>query len=333
MSDIPELEPQNNEQRRAISKWRIAGAFGIALLVSLAAFALAASVPNEGQAFAGVAFLLIMPAALSAFVAYVADPMHEKPYRFYAAIPLILTFIAVLLGAVILREGVVCIVMLSPIWIGSGLVGVSALYAFRTKRSDPNRVNASVLLLLPLLAIQLEPMFPVPVAQGLVRSDIVIAAAPEKIWPHLLAMPGIAPGEGRWNVSQNVLGIPRPSSAVVVRTADGLVRKAEWRANARFDEVITGMKIGQAIRWRFHFPDDSIRRYTDAHVDPAGHTMRIETGGYRIEPLPDGTSRLVLETGYRMQTPLSGYASFWGQFFLGDIQNNVLAIVKNRAER
>jgi Polyketide cyclase / dehydrase and lipid transport len=318
--------------RRSIATRRIAGAFGIALLFAFAAFALATFIPSEGQAFASISFLFIAPAALCAFIAYVADPMREKPYRSYAAVPLILTFLAVLLGAIFLREGVVCILMLSPIWIGSGLLGVSAVYSLRNRMDEPNRVNASVMLLLPLIAMQLEAALPVPVTGERVTSAIVINAPADQVWPHLLSIPAIRADEGQWNLSQDVIGILRPSNAQIVETAQGLVRKAEWGPNARFDEVITALDPGRAIQWRFHFPDDSIRRYTDEHVDPAGHVFRIETGGYRIEPLSGGRTWLVLETRYRMQTPMAVYAAWWGQFFLSDIQDNVLTIIKDRAE-
>jgi Polyketide cyclase / dehydrase and lipid transport len=325
----PDIDPA---LRRSIAGRRIAGAFGIALLFALAAFALASVIPREGQAFASISFLFIAPAALCAFIAYVADPMREKPYRNYAAVPMILTFLAVLLGAIFLREGVVCILMLSPIWIGSGLLGVSAVYSLRKRLDEPNKVNASVMLILPLIAMQLEAMLPVPVSHEQVSSAIVIDAPAEQVWPHLLSIPAIRADEGQWNLSQDVIGIPRPSHAQVIDTAQGLVRKAEWGPNARFDEVITGLEPGRAIQWRFHFPDDSIRQYTDAHIDPAGHIFRIETGGYRIEPLSGGKTRLVLETNYRMHTPMAGYAAWWGEFYLSDIQDNVLTIIKDRVE-
>jgi hypothetical protein len=41
----------------------------------------------------------------------------------------------------------------------------------------------------------------------------------------------------------------------------------------------------------------------------------------------------VLDTGYRMRTPVNGYAALWGELFLGDLEGNLLALVKQRAER
>ena len=41
----------------------------------------------------------------------------------------------------------------------------------------------------------------------------------------------------------------------------------------------------------------------------------------------------MIDTHYWMRTPVNIYAALWGEFFLGDIENNLLALVKQRAER
>ncbi|MEL1251617.1 hypothetical protein [Aurantiacibacter gilvus] len=60
--------------------------------------------------------------------------------------------------------------------------------------------------------------------------------------------------------------------------------------------------------------------------------MRIETGGYELERLPDGRHLLRLHTTYAAQTHFNGYAALWGELFLGDIQANVLEVIRQRAE-
>ena len=34
-----------------------------------------------------------------------------------------------------------------------------------------------------------------------------------------------------------------------------------------------------------------------------------------------------------MQTPVNGYSRLWGEIFLGDIEKNLLVLIKQRAER
>src|SRR5690606_30307893 len=126
--------------------------------------------------------------------------------------------------------------------------------------------------------------------------SIVIEASPDQIWPHLLRLDGLRDEEGVWNITQDILRIPRPSSAVVNRDGMGAVRAAQWGNNIRFEEHITAWRENEEIAWKFVFPDDSISRYTDPHIHPDGASLKVATGAYRMIPLADGSTRLTLET-------------------------------------
>jgi hypothetical protein len=58
----------------------------------------------------------------------------------------------------------------------------------------------------------------------------------------------------------------------------------------------------------------------------------VTDGGYRLLPLHNGDQRVILSTRYRVRTPVNAYAALWGQLFLGDMENNLLATIKARAE-
>ena len=45
-----------------------------------------------------------------------------------------------------------------------------------------------------------------------------------------------------------------------------------------------------------------------------------------------GRTLLTLRTNYIAKTHVNPYARLWGEILLGDIQSNVLAIIKQRAE-
>ena len=48
--------------------------------------------------------------------------------------------------------------------------------------------------------------------------------------------------------------------------------------------------------------------------------------------IDENSTRLILQTDYVMQTPVNMYNALWGEFFLGDIHNNILATIKTRSE-
>ena len=139
--------------------------------------------------------------------------------------------------------------------------------------------------------------------------------------------------EGVWTVSQSLLGLPRPTGAKLTGRGEGAVRDAEWQGGVRFREIVTRWQPDRALQWRFSFPDASIRLRTDEHIDPHGRHLWIESGGYDLIPTQDGGTKIRLWTRYRAATPLNAYAAMWGEMILGDIQNNVLAIVAGRIAR
>jgi len=276
-------------------------------------------------------FLILLPAALSGFVAFVADPWRERSLKNYLMIPVWLLLAVIGASAIFLMEGVVCILLLSPLWLASGLAGAALTYKIRNRAGD-GRVYCSTMLLVPLLAMQIEPMIPLPLATTGVTRTIVVEATPETLWPLLLGIPDVRAGEGRWNLSQDVIGIPRPLGARLVGRGIGADRYADWGAGIKFRERITEWQPGRVIGWRFIFDEIDGWQFTDRHLVPDSPYFKITTGGYRLEPVNARHTRVILETRYAIQTPVNAYSQLWGELFLGDLENNLLALIKSRAE-
>ena len=64
-----------------------------------------------------------------------------------------------------------------------------------------------------------------------------------------------------------------------------------------------------------------------------GPAFEILDGVYTIEPLDSQRVVLHLSSRHRLSTKLNPYGGLWTDFLLGDIQNYILTIVKDRAER
>ena len=91
------------------------------------------------------------------------------------------------------------------------------------------------------------------------------------------------------------------------------------------------MLVG-ATGWAFVFSNSSLQDYTDRHISPDGQFLKIDTGDYTLTPLNDGTTKLTLRTNYIAKTHVNIYAQMWGEILLGDIESNILTIIKRRAE-
>ena len=162
---------------------RIVAAIAVALAFALGVYLLLEAVRPE-LGLISFSFLLILPAAISAFVCYVADPWKERSHRDYLLIPFYILLIVIVTSLVFLREGVICVLILSPLWAGSGAAGATIAYRLRRRQrtgNDPTYCTA--LLILPLLAMQIEPMIPLPIDTHSVTRSIVINASPDAIWP------------------------------------------------------------------------------------------------------------------------------------------------------
>lgn len=313
---------------------RLALRIGFLLLLALGVYAWSHMVGVETGPWAiGWAVIVVLPYAIGALTQlfiYVPDTARKMPAW---VSPLAVIAIVLVLGAFILREGVICIVMLTPVWMIAALFGSLSVTNLHDVFKERHRSSAFVLVLLPFAAVFLDASAPPVVERFTVSRSVVISASANQIWPYLLKLEGLAPHDGVWNITQNLLGVPRPSSAVVVGEGIGSVRQARWGENIRFEERVTDWRLDKRLAWNFAFPDDSVSRYTDPHIRPDGRNLKIESGSYALTPLPGGTTRLTLETRYLARTPVNLYAAMWGELALGDIQTNILAIVKDRAER
>jgi hypothetical protein len=315
---------------------RILGAIAVALAFACGVYLLMEAVqPDTG--LVSFSFLLVLPAAICAFVAYVADPWGERSAAYYRLIPVWILLAVVVLSLIVLHEGVVCVLILSPLWLLSGFIGADITWRLRRHRYDDdeeptNKVHCAAILLLPLLSMQIEPYVPLPQADVAVTRSIVVDASPAQIWPLLRGIPDVRPGEGKWNITQDLIGVPRPLGARLVGEGIGAQRLANWGHDVRFREQIVEWQPGTRIAWRFRFDDMNAWQFTDRHLMPDSPYFRVTTGGYRLEPLASGQTRLTLDTHYWIKTPVNAYSRLWGELFLGDLENNLLALVKQRAE-
>jgi len=291
---------------------------------------------ENGPDGVGIAVLLAIPASLGGLFTRLIDPDGQMSPMGCFGWPTLFLLGLVALAMLLFREGAICVAMILPLWLPAAALGalVNRLGARHKRRREgtSTELHSAGWLLFPVLALSADVLAPAQWQNMTVRREVVIVASRERIWPILHSMPVIAPSEGKMNFTQDVLGIPRPSSVQVKQEKGRLVRKAQWGPDARFDEIVTRSIPMKELAWHFSFQNDSIQAYTDRHISPNGPTLKIANGGYQLTPLANGKTRLTLTTSYRMRVRLGSYLRLWGQILLGDIQENVLAIIKQRAE-
>ncbi len=317
--------PPQHLRRRLIS------GFAIALTIAISAYLLINKSSSDAIAFGSFWFLAILPAFLCAFICYIGDPDADRNSSFYWWVPVGLVAVVIFGSAFFLREGVICLVMLSPIWLAFGWIG-AFIMRNALRRHHQSGTFRSTLLLFPLLIGMVEHQIPMPHEGVMVTRQIVVNATPAQIWPYAVSNPHIAQNEGRWTFSQNIVGLPRPRATILRGTGIGAVRTALWGDHINFDERITQWQPGRILGWDFAFTNTSLQDYTDKHIAPDGQFLTVDSGDYTLKPLSPTQTLLTLHTHYIAKTHVNPYAELWGELFLGDVEDNILTIIKQRAE-
>ncbi|HEY3799496.1 MAG TPA: SRPBCC family protein [Caulobacteraceae bacterium] len=324
-----------NEQAEPLARrrlsYRVASGFALALAIAFSTYLLLNLSRPTSAALGSFWFLILLPALLCALICYIGDPDRTRSAGFYWGVPLVLAGAVVVGSVFVLHEGVICVLMLSPLWLGSGWAGAFLLCGQRRKPIDPRTFESSFLVI-PIIVGLIEPAIPVPHDQVLLTRTVVVHATPAEIWPFAVSNRSIGADEGRWTITHNVIGLPRPSATTIVGAGVGAVRTAYWGRHINFEEDITEWSPGRRLGWRFAFNNTSLQDYTDQHISPDGAFLKIESGDYTLRQTGPDTTQLTLETRYLAKTHLNLYARLWGEFLLGDTQDNILTILKNRAE-
>lgn len=287
--------------------------------------------------YSGIAFMGLLPFVIGALV----TGAGLQVYSHYGCIiaPVLLFAIMFPLVHYGLAEGLICIIMVLPFWLAAGIGGALATYVIhrrqrRLEREEGvTRFQALGLAALPFALLYAEEASPPAWEEHAVVRHVDIAADARDVWPLLLSIPAVSSDEGIATFTHDIAGIPRPAEARLVQRGGQLVRVGRWGDAIRFEERVTALEPERRIAWDFAFPDNSVQAYTDRHISPDGPLLKIARGGYTLQPLGDGKVRVTLSTTYRMRSRLDWYLAAWGERMLGDVEANVLAIIKARAER
>jgi uncharacterized protein YndB with AHSA1/START domain len=226
-------------------------------------------------------------------------------------------------------EGAICILMSLPIYlplssVGGILGGVSRL------RGPYGRLAAAAL---PFVIAPLEQKIPAPLELHRLGSEIAIHAPPAAVWEEIVEVPTITEDEQRPALFTR-LGFPRPLNATIDRRGVGAIRHARFERGVLFIETITHFEPEHRLRFTIAAQTDSIPPETlDPHVTIGGPYFDVQSGEYTIEPREDGGVILHLASELRVTTRFNFYARPWVDSIMRSIQENILVVLRERAER
>lgn len=300
------------------------------LTLLLCTVALAAFFSKMHFSMVSSSFLIALPLLTGLFIALFAH--INQPSTTFAHIFQLCTqnFIMFIIIAIfLLQEGIICLVMASPILLillllGGGIGHILCKIGIRPKSNLP------VMAALPLLLLLPKPQANTQYSQT--HKDIIIDAPVEAVWEQINHINDIKSEELGSHFIYNI-GVPKPISGMTVEENNELVRKIYWEKNIHFEEHITEYIPNQKISWKFHFDQTSFPSYAlDEHVTIGGEYFDLLKTSYTLSEYGANKTKLGIDIHYRLSTNLNWYAEFWAKTSLNSFSNAVLELYQHRLE-
>lgn len=225
-------------------------------------------------------------------------------------------------------EGLVCLVMASPLALVLNLFGATTGWALMQRSSGAGPIGLG-LLMLPM-AVLVEPSATPPPAVREVLTIVEIAAPPSKVWPVVIAFPPMdEPGD-----LLSRAGIAYPMSARIDGSGVGAIRYCEFSTGA-FVEPITAWEQDRRLAFDVTASPPPMREWSPYGAISAPHLtgfLRSRRGEFRLVPLENGGTRLEGRTWYEVDMGPQWYWQLWSDWIIHRIHRRVLDHIRQQVE-
>lgn len=278
-----------------------------------------------------ITFLFLSPTIVGALTVYLSNPENAKKIVYRIFTPWIPIFIFLIITLVLQVEGWACWLMILPAFLIAASIG-GLIGGYLKTRKTNNRINISLLVLLPFFVGPIESLIEKIPATYKAYTYIDIDAPTEKIWDNVTRVKEI-PIELDKGYLTSILGFPRPVKAELDFEGVGAYREAIFTKGLVFHETVTEYTDNRKMVFTIKaYPHEIPSTTLDEHILIGGDYFDVLNGTYELEKLANGRHRLHLYSHFKMNTTFNFYAGWWGKWIMKDIQNNILQIQKKRSE-
>lgn len=274
-------------------------------------------------------FLIYSPFIMGALIAYAQN--YKTPASFGKILISSLFFVVLmnLLAIFILKEGVICLIMATPVIFMALTLGAGAMHLFCRWLWKPQKTIYS-LAVLPLLFM----FIPEQNSDYLGHSthSQVIDAPASVVWQQINHADHIKPIEMKPSMVYGI-GVPYPVSGITRQTPEGLIRYSTWQRGVQFEELIQESQPNQYLRWTYRFKPDSFPPGAlDDHIKVGGKYFDVLDTAFTLTPIDASHTQLKLEMNYRVSTEVNFYASRVANWMFNDFSKVILDFYKQRSE-
>ncbi len=224
--------------------------------------------------------------------------------------------IAILLSYVFLREGVLCLLIVSPLILGFIISGAFIGRAMYRKRNSTLSVSFVGLLLLVFLIDSLSDHH----YENMVSDEVVIRATPSEIWKHVVAFEPIKEKNNYWLFD---VGMPSPMQTTVTAHELGAGRKCIFSNGYVFDEKIVAFEENKDLTF------DIVGQPQDPEI--MGH-IDIDRGQFLLRDNGNGTTTLIGNSWYKLHVFPIWYYDLWAESITRNVHLRVMDHIKKLSE-
>ena len=279
-----------------------------------------------------IGFLFGVPYVIGALTVILSDRRRAESRTYSILMPCASVLLALAAMSVLAYEGLICLVIASPLFLLMAVGGGLSARAFWLKSSGRTpRISLAGLMLLPYALATGESYLPSPDDQiRTVHNEIVIEASPEAVWREIKSVPVIKREELPTRFS-HLIGFPRPLEATLSDERLGGERIATFEKGLAFSEIVNVWKPQEALGFAIRvepIPADAL----DEHVAIGGPFFDVLDGLYEIQPISESKVKLLLTSRHRLSTRFNFYSGFWSELVMHDVQSAIMQVLKARAE-
>ena len=227
------------------------------------------------------------------------------------------SMLAIALSYIFLGEGIICLIIVSPLIITFMITGTFIGKSMFKKNNQTLNVSVFSLLLVFFIADSLSNHH----YENVVADEIVIQARPEEVWKHVVAFERIEQKNEFWLFQ---IGMPSPMQTTVTGNHLGAGRKCIFSNGYVFDEKIVTYKPEENLTFDItHQPQDP---EIMGHID-------ILRGQFLLKDNGNGTTTLTGNSWYNLHVFPTWYYDIWAKSITRNVHLRVMDHIRELSEK
>lgn len=267
---------------------------------------------------------LALPLVLGAGVSAYATKKHDVSVGKILATTALSNAVACVSLLLLAVEGLICLVMALPITTVGMLVGVF-LGRFASRRGKAAFGSRVTIGIVPVILAVVDGSNHEPIVRT-VHSSVEIPAPPHVVWQSVVAIPPLAePTELVFRA-----GVAYPTHVTLRDTGVGALRICHF-STGDFVEPITIWQPPSRLAFSVQRMPETMRELSPWDIHPEHlHGYFVTTNGsFRLESLPNQTTRLTGSTTYYHSIQPEWYWRMWSEHIIASIHQRVLYHIRN----